>query len=342
MAKSANPAGVRANSVAILSMKLITILLFAAVLSTAAVATSHQPGLVGRYYQMAGSLEEFPDLSTGPKPAVERIDKQIRFESTLGAFPGTTLTDNFYVSWTGVIRIPKDGDYTFYLESDDGSRLFIDGKCIVDHGGTHEMTEMSARLALKAGDHEIKVEYFDAEEDAGCILSWKSDGWTKEVVPASAFFHPVAGGEPGLLAEYYRTPEGTEDFPDFPATKKPDLKRVDKQVNFASTQEDWPGTPFKDFFYARWTGTIRIPAEGQYTFSLISDDGSRLFIDGKLVVDNGGAHAMEEVSGNVQLRAGDHVLKLEYFEKDIDAGCVFLWQSDKVERQIVPAAVLFH
>ena len=241
-----------------------------------------------------------------------------------------------------MIRIPKDAGYTFYLDSDDGSRLFIDGKQVVDNGGTHDMTEMSGRVELKAGDHELKVEFFDAEEDAGCILYWETAGQAKAVVPATMLFHKAGGGEPGLLAEYFRTEEGAEDFPDFPATKTPDLKRVDKTINFESTQDNWPGTQFKDFFYIRWTGMIRVPADGKYTLFLDSDDGSRLFIDGKSVVDNGGAHAMQEVSDNVQLTAGDHALKVEFFEKDIDAGCRLLWKSDKIEKQIVPAEVLFH
>lgn len=318
--------------------------LLAAALTTSTVAAGDalQPGLIGRYYQMPGSLADFPNIPAGQKPAVERVDKEINFAGTLEAFPGTKLLDNFYVNWTGLIRLPKDGAYTFHLESDDGSRLFIDGKQVVDHGGTHDMTEMSGRAELKAGDHEIKVEFFDAEEDAGCILSWETAGKAKEVVPAAVLFHKAAGGEPGLLAEYYRTADGTEDFPDFPADKVPDLKRVDKNINFESTQDDWPGTQFKDFFYIRWTGTIRVPAEGKYTFSLESDDGSRLFIDGKQVLENGGAHAMEEVSGSLQLAAGDHALKVEYFEKDIDAGCKFSWKSDKLEKQIVPADVLSH
>lgn len=325
-------------------MNLKQTFLLVATLTTVTVIAGDtlQPGVVGRYYQMPGSLDNFPSLPAGQKPSVERVDKEVNFASTLEAFPGTKLVDNFYVNWTGVIRIPKDGKYTFFLESDDGSRLSIDGKEVVDHSGTHDMTEMSGRVELKAGDHELKLEFFDAEEEAGCILSWETAGQAKAVVPASVLFHKAAGGEPGLLAEYYRTEEGTEDFPDFPASKAPDLKRVDKTINFESTQDNWPGTEFKDFFFIRWTGTIRIPTDGQYTLFLDSDDGSRLFIDGKQVVDNGGAHGMEEVAGNIELTAGDHALKVEFFEKDIDAGCKFSWRSDKLAKQIVPAEVLFH
>jgi hypothetical protein len=301
-----------------------------------------QPGLIGRYYQMPPQLQDFPTLKAGQKPDLERADAQINFASTLEAFPGTKLVDNFYVNWTGILRVPKDGAYVFYLESDDGSRLYIDGKQVVDNNGLHEMTEMSGKIQLPAGDHELKVEFFDAEEDAGCIFSWEPAGQGRQVVPAAVLFHKPSASEPGLLAEYYRLPEGAEDFPNFPAGKAPDLKRVDLNINFESTQDNWPGTTFKDFFYIRWTGKIRIPDDGSYAFFLESDDGSRLFIDGKQVVDNGGVHAMEEASGAVQLTAGDHDFKAEFFEKDIDAGCKLSWKSAKIGKQIVPANVLSH
>lgn len=172
-------------------MNRTQLLLLVAALATRTIAADEalQPGLIGRYYQMPGSLQDFPTIPAGKKPDVERVDKDINIASTLEALPGTKLVDNFYVCWTGVIRIPKDGSYTFYLESDDGSRLFIDGKQVVDNGGTHEMSEMPGRAKLKAGDHEIKVEFFDAEEDAGCIMSWEAPGQTKSVVPAAVLFH---------------------------------------------------------------------------------------------------------------------------------------------------------
>ena len=301
-----------------------------------------EPGLIGEYFQMEAGLENFPTIEPGRKPSLSRMDKDINFASTTEEFASTKLLDNFYVRWTGVLKAPKDGSYKFYLNSDDGSRLFVDGKQVVDNGGTHAMTEVSGVAELKAGEHEIKVEFFEAEADAGCILSWEVPDGSKEVVPAAVLFHKAAGGEPGLFAEYYNTEEGSEDFPNFPASKAPALKRVDKDINFESTQDEWPGTHFKDFFYIRWTGSIQIPAAGEYTFYLESDDGSRMFIDGKQVLDNGGAHAMEEVAGTMNLTAGNHALKVEYFEKDIDAGCKMRWKSASIEKQIVPASVLFH
>ena len=148
--------------------------------------------------------------------------------------------------------------------------------------------------------------------------------------------------ESGLLAEYYALDSSLEDFPSIGADKKPTVKRVDKNINFESTQEAWPGTELVDHFYIRWTGKIRAPKDGSYSFFLESDDGSRLFIDGKRVVDNGGEHAMEEQSGDVELKAGDHTLKVEFFENEVDAGCKLSWQPPGKQKEIVPGSVLSH
>src|SRR5438552_3159111 len=148
--------------------------------------------------------------------------------------------------------------------------------------------------------------------------------------------------ESGLWGEYYALNDALEDFPSIAAEKKPTLKRVDRTINVDSTTEAWPGTELIDHFYIRWTGKLRAPKDGNYTFFLESDDGSRLFIDGKQVVDNGGLHAMEEKSGEVELKAGEHVLKIEFFENEVDAGCKFSWQPPAKDKEIVPATALFH
>src|SRR5581483_6819876 len=104
---------------------------------------------------------------------------------------------------------------------------------------------------------------------------------------------------PGLVVEFFNIGKAMEGFPTIPPERKPDLRRVDRQINYEQTADTFPGTDMADHFYARWTGRIKIPRDGKYTFFTESDDGSRLWIDGKVVVDNGGLHAMEEKSGEV-------------------------------------------
>ena len=155
-----------------------------------ALAAESEPGLLGEYFDLGGNLEDFPKLE-GKKPDLKRVDKTINFRSTGPTFPGTKLGNHFAIRWTGKIKIPKDGTYTFFLESDDGSRLLIDGKMVVDNGGLHDMQTQDANVDLKAGDHDLQIDYFENENDggAGCVLSWRPKGMEKEVVPASALSH---------------------------------------------------------------------------------------------------------------------------------------------------------
>jgi hypothetical protein len=159
-------------------------------LSASAHGAAAEPGLLGEYFDLGVWVDDFPKLE-GRKPAITRADKTINFRSSGPSFPETRLTNQFAIRWTGTIKIPKDGNYTFFLESDDGSRLKIDGKTIVDNGGLHDMQEQSDATVLKAGEHTVEIDYFENENDggAGCVLSWKTDAVSKEVVPASAFSH---------------------------------------------------------------------------------------------------------------------------------------------------------
>ncbi|MFO1460781.1 MAG: PA14 domain-containing protein [Verrucomicrobiota bacterium] len=152
-----------------------------------------EPGLVGQYFQWSDSLSEMPEVPKGQKPDLQRVDRQINFPSTQGAWTGTPFEDNFYVRWTGRLRVPKAGTYTFFLNSDDGSRLVMDGRQVVLNGGTHDMIEIPGTIDLTAGDHEILVEYFESELDSGCILSWQGPDLRKQIVPAEVLFHPAPG-----------------------------------------------------------------------------------------------------------------------------------------------------
>jgi hypothetical protein len=148
--------------------------------------------------------------------------------------------------------------------------------------------------------------------------------------------------KPGLIAEFFNIGKPMEEFPTVAAERKPDLRRVDRLINFENTTETFPGTEMSDHFYVRWTGKIKIPRDGKFTFFTESDDGSRLWIDGKVVVDNGGLHAMEEKSGEIELKAGEHDIKLELFENDGDVGCKLSWESSSMAKEFLTDTVLSH
>ena len=157
--------------------------------SAASAKSSIKPGLVGAYFSLDGAIEDWPTFAADAKPHTLKIDADININSTDAGFNGTDLLDQFYVRWNGVLRAPKDGKYTIFSESDDGSRVTIGTARVVDNSGIHDMREVSGEIDLKAGDHALVVEFFENNGGAGCKLSWSVEGIDKQPIPAAALGH---------------------------------------------------------------------------------------------------------------------------------------------------------
>lgn len=158
-----------------------------------------KPGLIGEYFQMSYDVSDFPVIPPDKKPTLKRIDPNIAFGYVKGAFHGTGMLDRFYVRWSGTITIAKPGIYTFFTESDDGSRVLINGVNVVDNRGLHAMQEEEGEIELSASSHRIKLEYIQFDGGGGCILSWKKPGGEKQVIPADVFQHIVKEESPDVL-----------------------------------------------------------------------------------------------------------------------------------------------
>ena len=120
----------------------------------------YEAGLITEVFAFNQPVIDFPSISPGTAPTYRGVDEAIDLDRDQKVFPGTDLAKEFYVRWRGEIRIPAGGKYTFYLKSDDGSRLFIDGQKVIEHGGLHPWLENSGSVAISAGTHNIEVEYF--------------------------------------------------------------------------------------------------------------------------------------------------------------------------------------
>lgn len=99
--------------------------------------------------------------------------------------------DDFGFRFTGQISLPTAGTYTFFLASDDGSRLFINGALVVNHDGTHGATEMSGSVSLTAGTHDIKVEYFEAGGGQSLLVQMQGPGQPKAPISKGPFRNPL-------------------------------------------------------------------------------------------------------------------------------------------------------
>ncbi len=137
----------------------------------------------------------------------------------------------------------------------------------------------------------------------------------------------------GLIAEYYTSG----------ALQWLGCLQVDPTIDF-----DWgaDGAPANgvgpDFFSIRWTGKVVPRFSETYTFSTLSDDGVRLWINGELLIDNWTVHPVTLDSGSIYLEAGKEAdLKMEWFENQIHAVARLFWKSESQTNEPVPQECLF-
>ncbi|MBQ4556205.1 MAG: hypothetical protein IJA60_00975 [Clostridia bacterium] len=118
-------------------------------------------------------------------------------EALLVEYTGTE--DYIFASWEGRIAAPEDGNYTFYLYSDNGVRLYIDGKCVIDWWVTQwDKEQQSASVYLEKGvPHTFKLEWLEYTGGSHVLLRWKNDkNIGKTIVPQSAFYLPADFDQP--------------------------------------------------------------------------------------------------------------------------------------------------
>lgn len=107
--------------------------------------------------------------------------------------------DAFATRQTASIQIPANGEYTFYTQSDDGSRLYVDGKLVVNNDGLHGMSEKGGDVRLNSGLHILVVTYFDNGGGDGLKVSWKGPGFAKQVITPEVL-RPAGSGNLRVLA----------------------------------------------------------------------------------------------------------------------------------------------
>ncbi len=145
------------------------------------------------------------------------------------------------------------------------------------------------------------------------------------IKPVDALRNRLGNGlsyKAGARREPFVVPEGvltglrTDFFNNTTFSGSPVVSRADDVIEF-----NWlNGSPAPgvnaDNFSARFTGTLTAPVTGDYHFALTSDDGSRFYLDGNVVVDNWGDHGTEQRWGTIRLQAGvPHTLQVDYYEK---------------------------
>ncbi|MFN0120536.1 MAG: PA14 domain-containing protein [Blastocatellia bacterium] len=288
-------------------------------------------GLSAQYFNNA-------DLTS---PAFTRTDATVNFDWYYES-PATTISpDTFSVRWTGQVQPRYTGSYTFYALTDDGVRLWVNNQLIIDKWIPQAPTENTGTIQLTGGQrYDIRLEYYEDGGYATAKLSWSSPAQQKEIIPATQLYTPTApppppppvSGGTGLTASYF-------DNVDFTALR---FTRIDPKVDFDWYYESPDARIAADTFSIRWTGQVAPRYTETYTFTTLTDDGVRLWINNQLIIDKWLPQVPTEYSGTIRLTAGQRYdIRMEYEEIGGYATAKLFWSSPSQLKEAVPASQLF-
>ncbi|MBQ6137458.1 MAG: hypothetical protein IJI73_08830, partial [Kiritimatiellae bacterium] len=145
-------------------------------------------GLRAEFRKTSADLADIPDFAP-LEPFAVCAAETVAYAD--GSWPAAVEQrgNGFACRISGFVLAPVSGNYTFYVTSDDGSRLVVGGVQITADVAPHSARERSGSLQLAAGWHPVTLEYYENTGDAVLSLAWSGPGIAKGPVPASALRH---------------------------------------------------------------------------------------------------------------------------------------------------------
>jgi photosystem II stability/assembly factor-like uncharacterized protein/surface antigen len=258
--------------------------------------------------------EYFNNISLSGSPLMVKDDGNgaLNFDWGTGS-PGSDCgigTDNFSVRWTRVVYFDL-GTYRFTVTSDDGVRVYVDDALKLDKWFDQPPTMYTVDVSLTAGNHTIRMEYYERGGGAVARLSW-------QVVSTTTCIATVSSDR--WKGEYFNN----ISLSGSPLMVKDDGNGA---LNF-----DWgAGSPGSDCgisvdnFSVRWTRAVYFDV-GTYRFTVTSDDGVRFYVDDALKLDKWFDQPPTTYTVDVWLTAGNHTVRMEYYERGGGAVARLSWQ----------------
>ncbi len=244
-----------------------------------------------------------------------------RATTLIVTFTDVSLPPPFTVELSGSLLVPAAGSYTFQVEGKGEAQFFLDERCI---GGACRGQSLPFQVdaRLVAGFVPLRVVYTTSDGTPLRVL-WGPQGG--HLTPlAEPDIYAIDVGPNGLVGYYYPN-----------ATWSPPPEVVERDLFII------PNNILREPYSIRWVGKIAIPREGEYRFATRSDDGSFVWIDGQLVVDNGGEHGAQRREGSVYLTRGFHDLEVRYFQGGGASEMSFFWTPPGGAEELVPLEYLF-
>lgn len=285
-------------------------------------------------------------------PYKSEMTETINFSKTAGTFAGSGRKKSVAASFTGYLKFESVGVAWFCLKSNDGSNLYIDDLLKINNDGIHTDRRRCGTFdVLDAGDiHKITVDYFQSRTTGSTlVLTWRAPGvdifttvpstlWIASLptpMPASQelTYPPTSLMEPqvkNVLVGYYeavgwtRLPfEGIEYSKLYPYS----LEKVET-INYSKTTGNFAGSGRSEDVAALFTGYLKSNSNGLAWFCIKSSDGSRLYVDNIMKVNNDGIHKSRSRCGAVKMLQ-DTVYKItvDFFQSKGESSLVLKWRQ---------------
>ncbi len=289
-------------------------------------------GLSYRYYE--GDWNTLPDFN-----ALSPIKSGVSANIGLG---NRNRNNHFGFVWEGFINIPAAGNYNFELLSDDGSKFYFNtnyspaANALVNNDGLHAGQSAYGTVYVPgAGRYPVAITYFEKDGDETMQLFWSGPGIARQPVPDAAFTNDAPSPAGALQYRYY---EGDwNSLPDFNALN-PVKSGTTPNINLNNRNRN-------DHYGFVWEGYIHVPAAGNYTFELLSDDGSKMYFNSfysfseNALVNNDGLHPGRSAYGSVYIpAAGSYPVAFTFFEKDQGELMQVYWSGPGFSRERIPAS----
>lgn len=233
--------------------------------------------------------------------------------------PGVNV-DHWSAQWTTFVDL-EAGVYRVTVTSDDGVRVFFGDKHIITDWNKQAETTNVATISLRGGRYPIAVDHFDDVGRAMLRLTWQRTGppvagAADVAIISSGVTQPPASGSSGPWQASYYNNTSLQGSPVFTR-------------NEASIDHNWgTGSPSSavnvDNFSARFTNNLDL-IPGSYRFRLTTDDGARLWLNNRLVIDrwvDQSAHTYDTI---IDWPGGSLPVRLEYYERTHDARIQLAW-----------------
>lgn len=237
-------------------------------------------------------------------PVLERTESELNHDWGRGSpADGIVSNSDFSARWERSINFAAS-NYRFTATMDDGMRVWVDEVLIIDSWVDSQVRTITRDIFLSAGDHKVKVKYYDAGGDAVAKLSWAAIGGT---TPTNVV---------NWKGEYFNNTNlsGTAV-----------LVRDDANINF-----NWGGgspasnVVASDNFSVRWSRNMTF-APGRYRFTVAADDGVRVWVNNQQLINAWYDHEAQNFSGEIDLPANSVPVRVEYYEHGGGAQINFSW-----------------